>query len=133
MTETAAILQTPSSDAAASQKPEKEPAMQPPVDIGEDAEGITLLADMPGVSKDRLSIQVDKDSLLIEGDAQIEVQEGLQALYADVQSTRYRRSFALSGELETDQIVASLKDGVLSLRIPKSAKSRPRKIEISTD
>ncbi|NJD06260.1 MAG: Hsp20/alpha crystallin family protein, partial [Methylococcaceae bacterium] len=46
-------------------------------------------------------------------------------------STRYRRSFALSSELDTDSIEASLKDGVLSLRIHKRPESRPRKIEVS--
>jgi HSP20 family molecular chaperone IbpA len=47
-----------------------------------------------------------------------------------VQATRYRRSFALSGELDTERIEASLKDGVLTLRIPKRAEFRPRKVEV---
>ena len=109
---------------------EPEMVLRTPVDIFEDTEGITLLADMPGVSKDSLNVQVDKDSLIVEGDARIDMPEGMEALYADVRSTRYRRSFALSGELETDRIDASLKDGVLRVRIPKRAEARPRKIEI---
>ena len=109
---------------------EPETVLRTPVDIFEDTEGITLLADMPGVSKDSLNVQVDKDSLIVEGDARIDMPEGMEALYADVRSTRYRRSFALSGELETDRIDASLKDGVLRVRIPKRAEARPRKIEI---
>ncbi len=109
---------------------ENAPVLQPPVDICEDADGITLLADMPGVSRERLNIQVDKDTLLIEGEAKIDMPEGMQPLYADVRSTRYRRSFVLSGELETHSISASLKDGVLSLRINKRPESRPRKIEV---
>jgi HSP20 family molecular chaperone IbpA len=56
--------------------------------------------------------------------------EGMEALYAEVHSTLYRRSFTLSSELETDKIEANLKDGVLTLRIPKRAELRPRKIEI---
>ena len=109
---------------------EPETVLRTPVDIFEDTEGITLLADMPGVSKDSLNVQVDKDSLIVEGDARIDMPEGMEALYADVRSTRYRRSFALSGELETDRIDASLKDGVLRVRIPKRAEARPRKIDI---
>lgn len=112
------------------QTSEPETVLRTPVDIFEDTEGITLLADMPGVSKDSLNLQVDKDSLIVEGDARIDMPEGMEALYADVRSTRYRRSFALSGELETDRIDASLKDGVLRVRIPKRAEARPRKIEI---
>jgi HSP20 family protein len=117
------------------QQREREPdvVLRPPVDIHEDAEGITLTADMPGVSRDRLTIEVDKDMLLVEGDARIDMPEGMEALYADVRSTRYRRSFTLSGELETGQIDASLKDGVLSVRIPKRAEVRPRRIEVRTE
>jgi HSP20 family molecular chaperone IbpA len=107
-----------------------EPTILPPMDIFEDARGITLVADMPGVSKDRLDIQVDKDTLLVEGDARIQMPEGMDALYADVRSTRYRRSFTLSGELDIEKIDAVLKDGVLTLRIPKREQLQPRKIEV---
>lgn len=115
------------------QQREPDVVLRPPVDIYEDANGITLMADMPGVSRDRLTIEVDRDMLLVEGDARIDMSEGMEALYADVRSTRYRRSFALSGELETGQIDASLKDGVLSVRIPKRAEVRPRKIEVRVE
>ena len=104
--------------------------LRPPVNIFEDAEGITLEADMPGVSKERLRLQVDKDALLVEGEIQFPMPEGMEALYADVRATRYSRSFALSSELDIDGIDASLKDGVLRLRIPKRAEVRPRKIEV---
>lgn len=109
-----------------------ESVLYPPVDICEDAEGIHLQADMPGVSKDRLTVQVDRDRLLIEGEAKIEMPEGMNALYADVRSTRYRRSFTLSSELKSEAIEANLKDGVLSVRIPKREEAKPRKIEVRT-
>jgi HSP20 family molecular chaperone IbpA len=115
------------------QKREPELMLRPPVDIFEDGNGITLIADMPGVSKDRLDLQVDRDSLIVEGEAEIDMPEGMEALHADVRSTRYRRSFALSGELETDGIDAGLKDGVLRVHIPKRAEVRPRKIEVRAE
>jgi HSP20 family molecular chaperone IbpA len=102
------------------------------VDIFEDAEGITLEADMPGVSKDRLHVQVDANTLLIEGEVQIDLPDTAEAVYADVRSTRWRRSFTLSNELEADKIDASLRDGVLRLRIPKHPQQRPRRIEVRT-
>jgi len=105
-------------------------ALRPQVNVFEDADGITLEADMPGVNKDRLRLQVDSDSLLIEGDIRFSMTEGMEALYADVRATRYSRSFALSRELDSGSIDASLKDGVLRLRIPKRADVRPRKIEV---
>jgi HSP20 family protein len=109
---------------------EEELALAPAVDIFEDAHSITVQAEMPGVSKDRLNVQADRNSLLIEGDAAIDMPSGMEALYADVQATRYRRSFVLSGELDTDRIEANLKDGLLTVRIPKRAEFRPRRIEV---
>jgi HSP20 family protein len=104
--------------------------LRPPVNVFEDADGITLEADMPGVSKDRLRLQADQDSLLIEGDIRFPMPDGMEALHADVRATRYSRSFALSRELDTENIEASLKDGVLSLRILKRSEVRPRTIEV---
>jgi HSP20 family protein len=96
---------------------EQELVLAPAVDIFENADGITAQAEMSGVSKDRLNIQADRNSLLIEGDVVIEMPAGIEALYADVQATKYRRSFVLSGELETERIEANLKDGLLTVRI----------------
>ncbi|SRR5581483_2087132 len=104
--------------------------IRPPVDIYEDGDGITLQADLPGVSKERLSMRVENQSLIIEGQMQFDLPEQAEALYADVRSSVYRRSFELSRELETDKIEANLKDGVLTVRIPKRAEMRARRIEI---
>ena len=109
---------------------EDELVIRPPVDIFEDAHGIMVVAEMPGVSRDRLNVQADRNSLLIEGEATIDMPEGMEAIYADVQSTRYARSFVRSAELETEAVDAKLKDGVLTIRIPKRSEFRPRKIEV---
>ena len=111
---------------------EQELVLAPAVDVFENAHGIVVQAEMPGVSKDRLNVEADRTGLLIEGDVVIDMPAGIEALYADVHATRYRRSFVLSGELATDQIEANLKDGVLTVRIPKRAELRPRKIEVRT-
>jgi HSP20 family molecular chaperone IbpA len=109
---------------------ESERPIRPPVDIFEDSTGITVHADMPGVSRDRLDIHVDNDTLHIEGRAEIPMPEGMEALHADVRSTRYQRSFTLSSELEAGKVEATLTDGVLTLRIPRREEHRPRKIEV---
>jgi HSP20 family molecular chaperone IbpA len=109
-----------------------EPALRPAVDIFETEDGVTLRADMPGVSKDRLNLRVDGPNLLVEGRIGITPQDQMQALYADVRSAVYRRTFALSNEFEADKIDANLKDGVLTVRIPKRAELRPRRIEVRT-
>ena len=61
----------------------------------------------------------------------IDMPAGMEPLYADVHSTRYARGFALSTELDTDKIEANLKDGVLTVRIPKRTEHRPRRIEVT--
>jgi len=106
-------------------------AVLPNVDVFEDASGITVLADMPGVRKDQLELKVEGDALLIEGTVQPFTPDGLEALYAEVRVPRYRRSFTLSRELDTTRIEANLKDGVLALRIPKQEHAQPRRITVN--
>ncbi len=110
---------------------EQQRAVLPAVDVFEDASGITLLADMPGVRKEQLELRIEGDALLIEGGVQALTPEGLEAVYAEVRVPRYRRSFTLSGELDTARIEANLKDGVLTLRIPKQAHAQPRRIAVT--
>ena len=124
------VAKRESTDVQAAKAREESLALPPAVDIYENAQGITVQADMPGVSRDGLSIQADRNSLVIEGNAVIDVPAAMEAIHADVQATRYRRSFALSGELDAERIEATLKDGVLTLRIPKRAEFRPRKVEV---
>jgi HSP20 family protein len=105
-------------------------SIRPQVDVFETADGITLQADMPGVSKDSLNLRVEGANLLVEGTIGIVPEHQMSALYADVRSTQYRRSFVLGNELEVQNIDANLKDGVLTVRIPKRPELRPRKIEV---
>jgi HSP20 family molecular chaperone IbpA len=104
----------------------------PAVDIFEDAGGITLLADMPGVSKDRLDIRLDGDSLAIEGRVELDVPAEMRALWAEVSVPRFSRTFTLSRELDAARIEANLKDGVLALRVPKQPHAQPRRIEVTS-
>lgn len=113
----------------AEQDPQR--AVLPAVDVFEDASGITLLADMPGVPKEQLDLKVEGEALLIEGAVQARTPDGLEAIYAEVRVPRYRRSFTLSRELDTTRIEANLKDGVLRLRIPKQAHAQPRRIAVT--
>ena len=111
--------------------PELQRAVLPAVDVFEDAAGITLLADMPGVRREQLELKVEGDTLLIEGSVQPNTPEGLEAVYAEVRVPRYRRRFTLSRELDTAAVQANLKDGVLTLRIPKQAHAQSRRIAVS--
>ena len=107
-----------------------QPFIVPPVDVFEDESGITLLADLPGVSRDRLGVRVDGESLLLEATASTAQPENMQLIYGEAQYPSYRRQFTLSRELDASRIEASLKDGVLKLGIPKLEEAKPRRIEV---
>lgn len=103
----------------------------PPVDILEDETGITLVADMPGVRREDLVLQVEGDVLSIEGEARLELPANLVPLYDELPGHRYARSFTLSRELDPSGIKAEVNRGVLRLHIPKAEALKPRKIEVS--
>jgi HSP20 family molecular chaperone IbpA len=103
--------------------------LTPAVDIFESEAALTLVADLPGVPKDRLSLGIDKGVLTIEALAPTLADEG--ALFREFGTTGYYRRFQLPDTLEFDKVAADLKDGVLTVRMPKAAKARPRKIEVT--
>jgi HSP20 family molecular chaperone IbpA len=105
-------------------------AIQPAVDIVEDAQGITLFADLPGVPREQLHLRVDGDRLIVEADMQLDLPEGLKAGHVEVSRQHYRRVFTLSKELDANAVSAELAQGVLRVRIAKAAHAQPRKIEV---
>ncbi len=107
-----------------------EPALLPPVDVIEDATGITLYADVPGAPRDRLNLRVEADTLTIEAEMVLAVPEDMAASHAEVQLARYRRVFTLSKELDADKVAAELSQGVLRVRIPKAEHAQPRRIQV---
>ncbi|NMG45116.1 Hsp20 family protein [Aromatoleum toluvorans] len=111
--------------------PASDMALMPPVDVIEDAGGITLYADLPGVPKDRLSLLVEGDTLTIEGEVSLVAPEGMESVHAEVSLPRYRRVFKLSKELDANKVSAEFNQGALKLRIPKAEHAQPRKIEIA--
>lgn len=107
-----------------------EAALVPPVDVIEDAAGITLYADLPGVPKDKLDLQVEADTLTIEGEVTLNTPSGMAPGHVEVDVPRYRRVFTLSKELDSGKVSAEFRHGVLKLRIPKAEHAQPRRIEI---
>ena len=109
------------------------PALLPPVDIFEDAGGITVVADLPGVGREDLSVGVDGRNLTIEAPLKLGETESLTAVYAEVRANHFRRTFELSSDLDTSKIDAGLRDGVLTLRIPKAEQAKPRRIDVRVE
>lgn len=105
-------------------------ALTPPVDVFEDGTGITLYADLPGVSKEGLRLQVEAATLTIDADSALPMPEELQASHTEVGLGHFHRVFTLSKELDTQQVSAELVQGVLRLRIPKAEHAQPRRIDV---
>jgi HSP20 family protein len=105
--------------------------LQPAVDIFEDAQGITLYADLPGVSVDGLDVHIEGDTLLLSGTSNLALPQGAQPVYGEQRSLAFRRRFSLSGDLDASGIDARLVNGVLTVRIPKTPAAQPRRIEVT--
>lgn len=105
-------------------------ALLPPVDVYEDKAGITLYADLPGVTKEGLNLQIETDALTIEGDIALALPDGMEATHVEVGLPRYRRVFTLSRELDPENVSAEFRHGVLKVRIPKAPHAQARRIEV---
>ncbi|CAG9187704.1 Hsp20/alpha crystallin family protein [Cupriavidus pinatubonensis] len=103
----------------------------PAVDIFETPAGVTLWADLPGVSRENLEVNVHDSSLRIEGEAVVPTPTGLRVQHVEVRQPRYSRSFTLSPDLDASRIEANLQDGVLKVTIPRREEAKPRRIDVS--
>ncbi|WP_323119223.1 Hsp20/alpha crystallin family protein [Burkholderia alba] len=103
----------------------------PAVDVYEDKQGITLWADLPGVSKEQLDIKVLDGNLSIDARAILPTPGGLRPQHVEAREPHFARTFVLSPDFDTSRIEANLQDGVLKLTIPRRDEARPRKIEVS--
>lgn len=105
--------------------------IRPAVDIFETDEGLTLMADMPGVHKEGLEIDIDKGILSLKGKVG-EIGSGKNELYKEFILADYYRQFQLPDEVDPEKARAELKNGVLTLHLPKAEAAKPRRIEITT-
>lgn len=103
---------------------------QPDVDIFETDKEIVVLADMPGVGKNDMEIILDNHTLVLRGKVRPQDYSDLQPLYVEYNLGHFEREFHLTEVVDRENIQATMQDGVLGLRLKKSQKALPRKIEI---
>ncbi|CAN0626719.1 HSP20 family protein [Burkholderia multivorans] len=115
------------------EQPTRRITLVPAVDIYEDSQGVTLWADLPGVTKDKLDVKVHDSSLSIEAEAVVPTPANLRLQHAEVREPHFARTFTLSPDFDTSKIEASLQDGVLKLTIPRRDEARPRRIEVKSN
>jgi HSP20 family protein len=102
----------------------------PPADIYETQEALTVILEMPGVEKSNVEVRVEDGVLNVAGRLDLSKYHGLQPLYTEYNIGHYARSFQLSSKIDQSRIAAELKDGVLSLTLPKAEEAKPRSIEV---
>jgi HSP20 family molecular chaperone IbpA len=102
----------------------------PAVDIYETKDAIMLMAEMPGVDEKSVDVSLDKNVLTISGNVEPTTVDGFDLVYQEYEDGDFQRSFTLSNEIDIDKIEASVKNGVLSLALPKIERVRSKKIEV---
>jgi HSP20 family protein len=104
----------------------------PAVDIFETPEAITVVADMPGVPGDKVTLDLRENHLTIQGEIIPPMGADETMLVQEYLTGDYQREFHLGAMIDQARIEATMKNGVLRLRLPKSEKAKPRKIEVKT-
>lgn len=102
----------------------------PAVDIYETPETLVLVADMPGVAGDKVSLDLKDNQLIISGEISPPLAEGERLVTQEYLVGDYYREFQLGELIDKSRIEATMNDGVLKLTLPKAEKAKPRKIEV---
>jgi len=118
--------------------PEAEPPINPlvfnpPIDIFETADGLVLLADLPGVTLESLELQVQDNKLTLYGRVNWDIPPAARLIHQEYAVGHFLRSFILSDEVDHDRISAKLNQGVLEVVLPQLKRSEPRRIQVTTD
>jgi HSP20 family protein len=103
----------------------------PVTDIFETPEALTVVLEMPGVDRNSIEASVEDDIVTIEGRIDFSKYEGMQPVYTEYNVGHYARSFQISNRVDQSKISAQMKDGVVTIVLPKSEQAKPRKIQVS--
>ena len=106
-------------------------AFVPMTDIFETENALTVVLEMPGVDRDNIDVSVEHGMLTVEGKINFDKYEGLQPLYSEYNIGPYRRSFRISSRVDQDNIRAEMRDGVITLVLPKAEEAKPRRIKVT--
>ena len=107
-------------------------AFMPNADIFDTEDALTVVLEMPGVDRDNINISIENGVLTVEGKINFGKYEGLQPVYSEYNVGPYRRSFRISSRIDQDKISAEMRDGVITLMLPKAEEAKPRRIEVRT-
>ena len=100
----------------------------PPVDIFETNDGLAVVADLPGVTKDKVEVHVENDVLTLKATAESNLQ--VEPHFKEFELHNYFRQFQLSDKVDQEKIKAEMKNGVLIIRLPKKEALKPKHIAV---
>jgi len=103
----------------------------PITDIFETPEALTVVLEMPGVDRDTIEASVENDVVTIEGRIDFTKYEGMQPIYTEYNVGHFARSFEISNKIDQSKISALMKDGVVTIVLPKAEQAKARKIQVS--
>ena len=103
----------------------------PNADIYETPNELKVVLEMPGIEKDNVEINIEDDVVHVAGRLDLSKYAGLQPLYTEYNVGHYARSFQLSSKIDQSKIAAEMKNGVLSLSLPKVEEAKPRTIRVT--
>jgi HSP20 family protein len=106
-------------------------AYVPVTDIFETEQALVVVLEMPGVGKESVDVRVENEILIIQGRLDFSNYDGLQPVYTEYNIGNYARSFEISSRIDSDRISADLRDGVMTLVLPKVEKAKPRRIAVN--
>jgi len=113
---------------AAPETREESRTLVPPVDIFEFPEGLAVVVDLPGVDKDTVHVHVENNTLTIKGSGACHAPG--DTLYREFNLMNYFRQFQLGEKIDQEKIAADMKNGVLTVRLPKAEEAKPKKIAV---
>jgi HSP20 family molecular chaperone IbpA len=126
--ETTVPARTDGADSSREMTHAEETYVVPPVDIYETDDELVLLADLPGVETDSLEIRIDRGTLTLQARARHMIND--EPIYREYRLTGFYRQFSMPEEFDPDRAEAVMKNGVLTLKLPRAEKARPRRVEV---
>ncbi len=108
------------------------PLWRPLTDIVETRDGVVLMVELPGVAAEHVDVSLEKRVLTIRARSSVSGPEKLRLVHAEYEPGDYERAFTLSEDFDAERIEAEVRNGVLSLRLPRSAASQPKTIKVKS-
>jgi HSP20 family protein len=106
-------------------------AFLPSADIYESESALTVVLEMAGVSKDNVDVSIEDGVLTVEGRIDFSQYDGLQPVYSEYNVGPFRRSFRIPTQIDQGRITAEMRDGIVTLELPKAEAAKPRRIQVS--